>query len=759
MGRRIVRWQRILAFVLALPLLIAAGFASAGGDWAGTWRMELRGTGGVVIFDQQGDRVHGRYPLYDGVIDAAIVPDSRGERIEGLWSVGKLGGKFVAVLSRDKQTFAGRFEDGEWCTGTRTSEPPLGPKFDLQTPREAIVAFVVAGNLAESGVDDAWALAASAMTLGTPDDTTSRSEQLRHTRELYDLISMTTFRYWAIPDAPAEADAFVVELRQQPSHVALPLKLRKDAAGKWRIVAPASETMHAWRHALLAAYGGKAPPADAYRRLQNPRDTMRAFLRGMTEWDRGGRELAMSTLDLTGMPEILRDTNGGLAAHYLRRVLDHIGLVGLQGIPDDGSSRAPYVHFVEGSHAIVIAPTGPGLDAPWKFTTQTISDIRDLYLVTERLPPPVVTPPGLIPASTFFELRGFVADHAPALLGGFGQSEYWQILLGLLFVVVALTFGHAVAGLLCRILVRLPDAKPVSAYFRWSIVILVVIALGYHLPGIIGLGVTFREYTIPVWGVIGCIAACIVSWHLVASLGAQLGAAVERTTSAIDDIMVTLLLGAVRVTIVVAGAMGMAHFLSIPMANLLAGLGIGGLAIAFASRETLANVFGAGILVSDRPFHRGDWIRTADIEGAVESVGVRSTRVRTAQDSVVFIPNCKLVDSTINNLGTRRFRLVKLQLPVTWGGTSERLQNFVGALRERILGDKTFDPAQTIIGISGISQSEISVDITTYLDVTTDAAESAARSALLLDIFQLADREGLCLGNGMVKPTIAGDVR
>lgn len=754
-----VRWRQMLSFLLALPLVIAAGVADAGGDWAGTWKMQLRGTGGIVIFEQQGDRIHGRYPLYEGVIDAAIVPDSRGERIEGLWSVGKLGGKFIAVLARDKQSFSGRFEDGEWCTGIRTTAPAVGPNLALGTPREAIVAFVVAGNVAEAGVDDAWLIAASAIAMASPEDTTSRSEQLRHTRELYELIGMTTFRYWAIPDPPSGADSFVVVLRQQPSGVELPLALTKDAAGKWRILAPGSETMHAWRHALLAAYGGKAPPADAYRRLQNPRDTMRAFLTGMADWDGLGRETAMSTMDLTDIPEIVRETNGELAAHFLRRILDHIGLVGLQGIPDDGSSRAPYVHFVEGNHAIVIAPIGPGADAPWKFTTRTISSIRDLYLLTERLPPPIALPPGVIPSSPFFELRTFVADHVPALLGGVQQAEYWQILLSLLFMAVALTVGHAVAGVVCALVERLPDAGPSSGYFRWSIVMLCVIGLGYHVPGIIGFGVSFREYTAPVWGVIGCIAACIVSWDLVASLGSQLGAAVERTTSAIDDIMVTLALGAVRVAIVVAGAIGMAHFLSIPMTNLLAGLGIGGLAIAFASRETLANVFGAAILVSDRPFHRGDWIKTADIEGAVESVGVRSTRVRTAQDSVVFIPNCKLVDSTINNLGTRRFRLVKLQLPVTSGGNSTRLQNFVAALRDRIIGDRTFDAAQTIIGVSGIGPSEISVDITTYVEVTTDAAESDVRNALLLDIFQLADREGLCLGNGMVKPAPAGGVQ
>lgn len=743
---------RLVALAIALPLLFIATVAAAAGDWAGAWQMQLRGTGGRVVLEQVGDKVAGRYPLYDGQIQASVVPGSRGERIEGTWSVGKRSGAFVAVLSRDRQTFAGRFDDGEWWTGTRTSEPPLAYNFKLATPRETMTAFVVAGNIAESGVDDAWALAARAVDFGAPDATASRSQQLQQLRQLFELISLTTFRYWTIPDPPAGAESVEVNLEQQPSGVLLALTLRKNAAGDWQIVLPAADVLLARRQALLAAYGGKPPPADAYRKLQNPRDTMLAFLRGMADWDGHGRELAMSTLDLTGIPELLRSTSGELSAQYLRRVLDHIGLVGLQSIPNDGSSRVPYVHFVQGDRAIVIAPSGPAADAPWKFTTQTVKDARELYLVTERLPPPIATPPGMIPDSTFFKLRGFVADHAPFLLERFRQIEYWQIILGLLFLAAAFSIGKLVARIVCAALDRLPGTRPLPGYFRWSLVIVSALALGYNVPGAIGLAAGFREYTAPLWGVLGVIACCIIGWQLLDSLGNLLSALAERTASAADDILVTLALAGARLGTVIAGGVGVSYFLSIPTANLLAGLGIGGLALAFASRETLANVFGAGILVTDRPFRRGDWIKAGDIEGAVESVGVRSTRVRTAQDSVVFIPNGKLVDSTINNLGTRRYRLLKLQLPVTAGGTRDRLERFVAAVRERIVGDTGFAGERTIVGISSVShQGGTFVDISTYVDGTTDAAESHARNALLLDIFELADREELSLGSGMVK--------
>ena len=140
------------------------------------------------------------------------------------------------------------------------------------------------------------------------------------------------------------------------------------------------------------------------------------------------------------------------------------------------------------------------------------------------------------------------------------------------------------------------------------------------------------------------VSAAMLGWRLIALLGYYLDVRAERTQTAADDILITLILAAARLGIVIGGALGIAYFLSLPTSGILAGLGIGGLAFAFASKETLSNVFGAGILVSDRPFRHGDWISAGEVEGAIEHVGIRSTRVRTAQDSLMVVPNGKLAD-------------------------------------------------------------------------------------------------------------------
>ena len=136
----------------------------------------------------------------------------------------------------------------------------------------------------------------------------------------------------------------------------------------------------------------------------------------------------------------------------------------------------------------------------------------------------------------------------------------------------------------------------------------------------------------------------------------------------------------------------------------------------------------------------------------MEHVGIRSTRVRTAQDSVMVIPNGKLSDSSINNLGSRRLRLLKTTLPVTAGANPEALEGFIQALRQRVQQDDLFVAERTDIGLSGITEAGIGVEVITYMRVATTAAEREVRHGFLLDAVHLADAHGLTLGMGMLPP-------
>ncbi|MGB3619516.1 MAG: mechanosensitive ion channel family protein [Catalinimonas sp.] len=114
--------------------------------------------------------------------------------------------------------------------------------------------------------------------------------------------------------------------------------------------------------------------------------------------------------------------------------------------------------------------------------------------------------------------------------------------------------------------------------------------------------------------------------------------------------------------------------------SIVAGLGIGGLAVALAGKETLENLFAAFIIFLDRPFVVGDFVQVDDITGTIERVGFRSTRIRTADKSALSLPNKQMIDQALDNLTTRTFRRARYELRLVYDTPPERVEQIVAAL-------------------------------------------------------------------------------
>jgi len=121
------------------------------------------------------------------------------------------------------------------------------------------------------------------------------------------------------------------------------------------------------------------------------------------------------------------------------------------------------------------------------------------------------------------------------------------------------------------------------------------------------------------------------------------------------------------------------------VAGLLAGLGIGGLAVALAGKETLANLFGSMAVLMDRPFQVGDFIRQGQVEGTVERIGLRSTRVRTPDGFLVSIPNQNITTSDVVNLSARPTRRQVFNIGLVYDLSAEQMRQAVAMVREVIM--------------------------------------------------------------------------
>lgn len=157
----------------------------------------------------------------------------------------------------------------------------------------------------------------------------------------------------------------------------------------------------------------------------------------------------------------------------------------------------------------------------------------------------------------------------------------------------------------------------------------------------------------------------------------------SRTASRMDDMLVPLVRKSLRVTIVILVLLQIATALSDkPVTSLLAGLGVGGLAIALAAQDTLKNFFGSLVILADKPFALGDRIVIDGHDGPVEEVGFRSTRIRTLEGHLVTIPNGEMANKTILNIGKRPHirRLANITIP--YDTPPEKVQRAVDIIRE-----------------------------------------------------------------------------
>ncbi len=157
---------------------------------------------------------------------------------------------------------------------------------------------------------------------------------------------------------------------------------------------------------------------------------------------------------------------------------------------------------------------------------------------------------------------------------------------------------------------------------------------------------------------------------------------IAESESRLDDQLLPVLSGALQGVVLVIVAVLILQNSGYNISGLLAGLGLGGLAVALALQPTLANMFAALTIFVDRPFQIDDGVSVAGVTGSVESIGLRSTRVRTSDGTLVTIPNSAVVNAQIDNLQARPTRRTNFTIGVTYDTSSEKLKTAVSILRD-----------------------------------------------------------------------------
>ncbi|MFN8177743.1 MAG: mechanosensitive ion channel family protein [bacterium] len=241
-------------------------------------------------------------------------------------------------------------------------------------------------------------------------------------------------------------------------------------------------------------------------------------------------------------------------------------------------------------------------------------------------------------------------------------------------------------------------------------------------------------------GFVGAAAAVLTAYRLVDLLTAHFAERARRTPSRYDDLLVPLLRKSLKIVVIAFGVVFVADNLDVDISSLLTGLGLGGLAFALAAQDTVKNLFGSLTVLLDKPFQVGDAVRIGDVEGTVEEVGLRSTRVRTSADSLVTVPNANLISSNVENLGARRRRRWQTRLGVEYGTPPETIESLCEGIRDLVRRNPDIHDEDVEIWANEFGASSIEILVSLHFAVRSWSAELAARHRLLLDILRLAEK-------------------
>lgn len=222
---------------------------------------------------------------------------------------------------------------------------------------------------------------------------------------------------------------------------------------------------------------------------------------------------------------------------------------------------------------------------------------------------------------------------------------------------------------------------------------------------------------------------------------------IKRSDGDATDVPIVIVLRRIaKAFIFTIGALIVIERMGYPTASLLGGLGIGGLAIALAAQETVENVFGSLFVFTDKPFRIGEWVKIDDVEGFVEFIGLRTTKIRTWPKSLVTIPNKVLTNTNIENWSAMPMRRVSFTFPVASTASVEQLEQFVARVRELIQQHDKIDQSFYVVGLSEFSEKGYGVEVYYFTSVTGYADYAQVREEINFQILKVMDELGLRLG-------------
>lgn len=220
------------------------------------------------------------------------------------------------------------------------------------------------------------------------------------------------------------------------------------------------------------------------------------------------------------------------------------------------------------------------------------------------------------------------------------------------------------------------------------------------------------------------------------------------TESKHDDQLIPFFRESIKVIVVILSfffILGAVFHINI--ASLIAGLGIGGLAVALAAKESIENLLASFTIFLDKPFTVGDQVQMDKVSGTVERIGFRSTRIRTEEKSYVTVPNKKMVDNEVNNLSLRPMRRVSQTIFLTHDAPPEKLKAFIADIQQLLDQHPEIDESESRVRLYNLSQTSIDVLLIYFIKNLEYDSFINIRQDVNYSVMEFVTRHGLVFAN------------
>ncbi len=469
----------------------------------------------------------------------------------------------------------------------------------------------------------------------------------------------------------------------------------------------------------------------------SPRASVRAFVELAArkgDFAKAARYLSLPAGDEARGPELARRLRAVLERH-LDIDLDAVSPLseGAQqdGLPPGVDTVGSVPDGLGGQDPVFVVRSRDAAGYYWAFSRQTVSRVDGWY---DALP------------------DRWVRDWMPERFQRHGPRDlmWWQWLALPVLFVLALALGRILgaftAALFRRLFLRTPtgwDERLLRKTSPALTLLWAVVVAAALLPWLALLPEAHRS----VGAFLGGLATVAVFWALWRSVDVWAQFLMERPW-ATDDPSARSLLSVTRnlakVFVLVGGLVATLAALGYPVATVLAGLGIGGLALAFGAQKTIENLFGSISLAADQPFRVGDLVKVGEFTGNVERIGMRSTRIRTPERTLVSIPNGQLADMQIEDFASRD----RIRLATTVGlvyETSEAQARRVVAHIEAMLRANPKASPDPVAKLLGFGPSSLDVEVLCWFQTSDYDEFRELRQEALLGIMRIVAEAGTSL--------------